>query len=205
MKWLREPLVHFLLLGAALFGVFALWGGPAVSAPGQYHIVVTPTMVQNLVLGFQRSSGRVPDARETDALVADYVREEILDREARALNLDQDDPLVRRQLRGRMEDVLAERAGDPVPTDAQLADFVKKNADAFRRPDGSMPALADVHDKAVYAWQYEQRRANANAAYEELRKHYVVDIQKEAPVKTAPPAAGTAPAAPASAPKASTP
>ena len=190
MKWLREPLVHFLLLGALLFGLFALWGGPAVPAPGQYHIVVTPTMVQNLVLGFQRSTGRAPDAKETDALVADFVREEILDREARALNLDQDDPLVRRELRQKMEFILAERAGDPTPTDAQHTDFIQKNAAALRLPDGSLPALATVREKDTAAWQYEQRQANANAAYEDLRKHYIVDVQKEAPTKSA--AAGSA-------------
>ncbi len=197
MKWLREPLVHFLLLGALLFGLFALWGGPAVSAPGQYHIVVTPTMVQNLVLGFQRSAGRAPNSREIDGLVAGFVREEILFREAKAINLDQDDPLVRNQLRGRMEDALAERAGDPVPTDVQLADFMKKNADALRRPDGSMPALAEVRDKVTFAWQHEQRLANANAAYEELRKHYVVEVQKEEPAKPASSAAAISSIAPA--------
>ncbi len=193
MKWLREPLVHFLLLGALLFALFALWGGPAVSAPGQYHIVVTPTMVQNLVVSFQRSSGRAPTAPELDALIAGYVTEEILVREARAINLDQEDMSVRNELRGRMEDILG---GDPVPTDAQLAEFITKNADALRRPDGSMPALADVRDKVTAAWQFEQRRANAAKAYDDLRQRYVVDVQKGTPAKDAATTAGTAAPAP---------
>jgi hypothetical protein len=188
MKWLREPLVHFLLLGAALFGAFAFWGGPAIPPAGQYHIVVTPTMVQNLALTFQNAEGRAPTGQELDQQIADYVREEILGREARALNLDQDDPAVRRELRGKMEYLLQDSAAIPTPTDAQLNDYLQKNAAALRKPDGTLPALADVRDKLVVAWKYDQRLQTANAAYEKLLAHYVVDVQKPA---TAPAAANS--------------
>jgi len=190
MKWYREPLVHFLLFGAALFGAFAIWGGPAVPAAGQYHIVVTPTMVQNLVLSFRNSTQRAPTDQELDAQIADYVREEILNREARALNLDQDDPVIRRELRGKMDFMLQDNAAIPPPTDAQLNTFLQKNAAAYRRPDGRLPALADVRDQVAAAWQYEQRLEAANTAYDKLRARYVVDVQKTpgtvAPATTAP-------------------
>jgi len=79
-----------------------------------------------------------------------------------------------------MEYTLGDSAGAPTPTDAQLNDYLQKNAAKFRQPDGSLPALAVVRDKAVIAWQYDQRGAAANAAYEKLRAHYVVDVQKPA-------------------------
>jgi hypothetical protein len=177
-KWLHEPLVHFLLIGAALFGLFAVWGGPAIPPAGQYHIVITPTMVQNLVLSYRTATQRDPTPQELDAYINDYVREEILNREARALNLDQDDPIIRRELRGKMEFTLEDSAKAATPTDAQLNDFLQKHAATYRRPDGSLPSLAEVRDQVTAAWQYEQRRITANTAYDKLRARYVVDIQK---------------------------
>jgi hypothetical protein len=189
MKWLREPLVHFLLIGAALFGIFAIWGGPVLPAAGQYHIVITPTMVQNLALTFQNTEKRPPSAQELDAQIDDYVREEILNREARAINLDQDDPVIRRELRGKMEFMLQDSAAIPAPTDAQLSDYLQKNAAAFRQPDGTLPALAEARDQVVIKWENEQRRETANATFEKLRAHYVVDVQM--PTAAAPAAANS--------------
>jgi hypothetical protein len=194
MKWLREPLVHFLLIGAALFGAFAVWGGPVVPPASQYHIVVTPTMVQNLAISFQDTEKHPPNAQELDTAIEGYVKEEILVREAQALNLGQDDPAVRRQLSGAILNLLQENAAVPTPTDAQLNDYLQKNADTFRNADGSLPTLADatVRKKAEVLWQYEQRQLTANAAYEKLRAHYVVDIQMPAATTSS-----SAPAAPA--------
>ena len=53
MKLLREPLVHFLLLGAALFGVFALVGDRG--SERARHIVVTPGHLEHLMASFTRT------------------------------------------------------------------------------------------------------------------------------------------------------
>jgi len=180
MKWLREPLVQFLLLGATLFAIFAIWGGPSTAPAGQYRIVLAPGMVDNLAVSFQRSENRVPTDKEMDALVADYVREEILNREARALGLDQDDPQIRRQLSGKMEYFLEDSATVPQPTDEQLTTYLQKNAVTFRKPDGTLPTLAEAHDAVLAAWQADQRRQTANAAYEKLRARYTVVVEKPA-------------------------
>src|SRR5471032_785458 len=102
MKIWREPLVQFLLLGAALFGVFA-WAGKPAGAERPEQIVLTPGLLENLRVSFERMEQHPPSAKEMDAAVAGYVREEILNREARALGLDRDDVIVRRRLAQRME------------------------------------------------------------------------------------------------------
>jgi hypothetical protein len=53
MKLLREPLVHFLLLGAVLFGVFALVGDRGSERAS--HIVVTPGHLEHLMVSFTRT------------------------------------------------------------------------------------------------------------------------------------------------------
>jgi hypothetical protein len=191
MKWLREPLTHFLLIGAALFGLFAIFGGPTVPPPGQYSIVLTPAMVQNIALSYQNLSQHPPTAAQLSALIDDYVREEILDREARAQGLDLDDPLIRQQLRQKMEFFLEDSAVVAPPTDAQLQAFLQKNGDSLRRPDGTLPPLADVRDAVQAAWQADQRRQIANAAYQKLRARYVVVIQPPVPATTPAPVSNT--------------
>ena len=185
MKWLREPLVQFLLIGAALFGVFALWGGPSTAPAGQYHIVITPGMVQNLIVSYQRQQKRPPTGQELDNLIKTYVKEEIFNREARALGLDQDDTVIRTRLSEKMEFYLETPATDDTPTEDQLEAFLQKNAISFRKPDGMLPALTDIHDDVRAAWGADQRRQTAYAAYQKLLARYTVDVQKGPPATPA--------------------
>jgi hypothetical protein len=102
MKLLREPLVLFLLIGALLFGVSAMVGsGPLPES--DRRIIVTRGRIENLKLSFRRAEGHDPSPAETQDLIADYIREEVLCREARTLGLDRDDTIVRSVLRQRME------------------------------------------------------------------------------------------------------
>jgi hypothetical protein len=82
MKLLREPLVHFLLLGAMLFGVFAMVGDRTSERAS--HIVVIPGHLEHLMVSFTRTWQRPPTAQELAGLVDDYIREEALYRSPRS-------------------------------------------------------------------------------------------------------------------------
>ena len=112
MKLLREPLVHFLLLGAVLFGVFALVGERTSERTG--HIVVTPGHLEHLTISFTRTRQRPPTVQELAGLMDDYIREEVLYREAVAMGLDRDDTIVRRRLRQKLE-FLTEAVAETAP------------------------------------------------------------------------------------------
>lgn len=129
-RLLREPLVHFLVLGAALFVVFGLTGKSTSGAPGK--IVVTKTQIESLTAGFARTWQRPPTAAELDGLIQDRVREEIYCREAIALGLDKDDPVIRRRLRQKMEFVSEDAATAPEPTESDLQAYLAAHADVFR-------------------------------------------------------------------------
>ena len=178
MKLLREPLFHFLLLGGALFGIFAFAGRWTEARPDR--IVITPGLVENLRLGFTRSSRREPTPQELDAVIEDYVREEVLTREAVARGLDRDDPVVRRRLRERMEFLTEDAVEAAAPTDAQLNEFLQKHPEMFRK-QGQLPALADIHDAVQRAWDSARRKQANDEAYQKLRAHYSIEIQKTAP------------------------
>jgi hypothetical protein len=124
----REPLVHFLVIGALLFLVFSWRGGSA----GSTRIVITPGQVDAMAATFERTWQRPPSAPELKNLVDDYVREEIATREALAMGLDRDDQAIRRRLRLKFEFVAAAASDAAPPTDAELQAWLQTHADAFR-------------------------------------------------------------------------
>jgi len=136
--WLKrvasEPLVHFLVLGAALFMLYTGFSGQsAVTNPR--HIVVDELQLQRLAQEFQRTWMRPPTRQELDGLVAGFVDEEILYREALALGLDQDDLVIRRRLRQKMEFLNADLTEPPAASDADLQAYLDAHRDAFREPE----------------------------------------------------------------------
>ena len=124
----REPLVHFAVLGAALFALHA-----AVARPPKERIEVTADFVDALRAEQRERTGRAPDDAATRGLVERYVDEEVLYREALALGLDRGDVIVRRRLVQKME--LLARARVPEPSDAELAAHLAAHADRYRPAD----------------------------------------------------------------------
>jgi hypothetical protein len=129
---LREPLVHFLLLGAALFVAFQLRG--ASEEPGGGRIVVPAGRVEALASGFARTWRRPPTRVELEGLVGEWVREEVLYREALARGLDRDDTIVRRRLRQKLEFLADDLAEMVEPTGEQLQAWLAGHADSYRLP-----------------------------------------------------------------------
>lgn len=130
MKLLREPLLHFLLLGAVIFLIYGLVSRHSATKPGE--IVVTQAKVENLVTGFTRTWQRPPTQDELQGLIRDYVREEVAYREALAMGLDRDDTIIRRRLRQKWEFLNDNLATQAEPTDAELQAFLQSHPDNFK-------------------------------------------------------------------------
>jgi hypothetical protein len=129
-RLLKEPLAHFLMLGALLFGGYGLLNRG--DEPEAGRIVVTQGKVENLQASFSRVWQRPPSAAELEGLVQDYIREEVLAREAMALGLDKDDTIIRRRLRQKMEFISDDIAAQAEPTDAELSAYLTAHPDSFR-------------------------------------------------------------------------
>jgi hypothetical protein len=129
---LREPLLQFIVLGAALFGLFRLVDREKAEAPAR--IVISSARIANLADGFARTWRRPPGKEELQGLVDDYIRDEVFYREGRAAGLDRDDVIIRRRVRQKME-FLAEDMSAPEPSEAQLAAYLKANPERFRTED----------------------------------------------------------------------
>jgi len=128
---LKEPLLHFLLLGAALFIAYGLISKPGSNrAPGE--ITVTVGQIEHLVTGFAKTWQRPPTDAELKGLIDDWVREEIATREAMALGMDKGDTVIRRRLRQKLEFVSDDIAAQTEPTDADLNAYLQAHPESFR-------------------------------------------------------------------------
>ena len=128
---LREPLLHFLLIG---FALFLYYGHVAPGSGDERRIVVSQAQVDELSRRFQATWNRPPAAQELSGIVDSYISDEILYREGKALGLDRDDPVIKRRVRQKLE-VMAEEAGErAAPTDADLSAYLQAHADKFARP-----------------------------------------------------------------------
>jgi hypothetical protein len=130
MRLLREPLLHFLLLGAVIFVAFGLLSRHKSSKPGE--IVITQGTLENLVTGFTRTWQRPPTQEELQGLVSDHVREEVAYRRAVVMGLDRDDTIVRRRLRQKLEFLSDDLAARNAPTDGELQAFLQSHSDSFK-------------------------------------------------------------------------
>lgn len=133
-KLLKEPLLHFLLLGGLIFAAYSMvaeCGG----TERRDRIVVSEDRVGSLAAIFQRTWLRPPTQQELDGLVEEYIKEEILYREALALGLDRDDLVIRRRMRQKMEFLNADLVAQYPVTEAELQAFLDANRERFRRPD----------------------------------------------------------------------
>ena len=131
-KFFREPLVHFLLIGAGLFLLFGWRGGPASfpagpSGPQSAKIVVATSEIDQMTGTFTRTWQRPPTEEEVKGLVEDFVRNEIYYREALAIGLDRDDGVIRRRLRQKMEFIFEDISSRTEPTEEDLLAYMKKH------------------------------------------------------------------------------
>lgn len=127
--WLREPLIHFVLIGAGIFAADA-W----LRRPSNQRITVSADFIEGLREEHRTRTGQPPTAEETRGLVARYVEEEVLHREALALGLDTGDIIVRRRLVQKMQFLLEDEAAGIEPTDEELKAHMGANVDRYRSP-----------------------------------------------------------------------
>ena len=125
----REPLVHFLLIGAALFVFYDQTREQGSEAPNR--IVMSSGQVEQLAANFKRTWMRPATEAELAGLIESYVRDEVFYREALAMGLDQSDPVVRQRMRSKLEFILEDLSSAEVADEVLLA-YLQEHPDKFR-------------------------------------------------------------------------
>lgn len=131
---LREPLLHFLVLGVALFVVDGYLRRGYGGIESSKQIVLTLDDLRQLDLYFESQWRRPPTPEEFTRLVENKVQEEVLYREALAMGLDKDDTIVRRRMAQKMQFLAEDVATAYEPTVDELKRWFEKNRDKLAQP-----------------------------------------------------------------------
>lgn len=130
----KEPLLHFLLLGLAIYAGYA-WLKPAEAAEGDQIIVVGAGERAWMRTSFEKQWKRPPTAKELAGLTREYVRETAFYREALAMGLNQDDTIVRRRLAQKLEFLVQDLIDVGEPADQDLEAYFEERRPEYRQPD----------------------------------------------------------------------
>ena len=133
-RWLREPLLHFVLIGLLLFGFYAYRnrGRSVVKSPTQ--IVLSLDELATMEMYFESQWHRRPTPQEFQAMVEDKVKEEVLYREGLVMGLDKDDTIVKRRMAQKVQFLAEDVATAHEPATAELKAWFEKNTDKFALP-----------------------------------------------------------------------
>lgn len=125
-KWLKEPLFHFCVLGSVIFWLSGIAGQQVAD------IVVTAGLKKSLAADFERKHGLAPIGDQLSGLVAVWIDDEMLYREARRLGLDESDPVMRRRLIQSMRFLAEDEASSVLPQQSDLESVLAANPDQFK-------------------------------------------------------------------------
>ena len=129
--WLREPLLHFVVLGAVLFGVDQL----LVSRTDDPRVIVVDAEVDKAAIElFKSSRGRAPNAEELYALRRVWLDNEVLYREGLAMELDKGDKAIRERVIFKALSVVDASTKLPVHDDAVLREYFERNRSKYDDP-----------------------------------------------------------------------
>jgi len=159
----REPLVHFLVIGAILFGAHSVW--TARQASSETTILISQDALQRLSAIWAAEAGREPTSDDVRGLLAEYVREEVLYREAQRLGLDEDDTIIRRRLAQKMGFLLSNDTQTLTLSEADLKQSYQENRVSYREPE----RVDLIHVPFGFATDGASRQSEMESAVDQLQ------------------------------------
>ena len=132
LKLFKDPLLHFVVAGAVLFAGYGLINGGGTNMPATDPVHIGEGEIRWLKETFANQWQRPPTDEELHGLVAGFLEEEVLAREAKTLGLDQNDTIVRRRLAQKLAFLVDDTSQIVEPTDEELRRFYYTHAERFR-------------------------------------------------------------------------
>jgi len=133
VKLLREPLVHFMFIGAVIYLMFGVFADPVLEGDDK-TIVVSAGEVEWMRTSWQKRWNRPPTPEEFDGLIQQYIKETVLYREALTMGLNQHDTVIRRRLAQKMEFLAKDLVSLAPPIDAELQAYFDEHRERYREP-----------------------------------------------------------------------
>jgi hypothetical protein len=148
-SWLREPLLHFLVLGGLLFAVDHFLSSKIDDG---HHIVVGADVDSEATETFKAARGRDPNPQELEALHRVWLDNEVLYREGLALQVDKGDPAIRERVIFKALSVVDSNVKLPPVNDQGLRNWFEAHRDKYDEParfDFEEAALSGANSEAT--------------------------------------------------------
>lgn len=130
-RWAREPLVHFLVIGALLFAADAMIAGRRDDP----RVIVVPESLDRQARElFKSARGREPGDDELYALRRVWLDNEVLYREGLAMGVDKGDPAIRERVIFKALSVVDSNVKLPPYDDATLRQYFERNRSKYDEP-----------------------------------------------------------------------
>jgi hypothetical protein len=129
-RLLSEPLVQFLILGVLLF--FLTSYVRQHRDKQSREIIVNNERIGMIVMNYKTQTGELPNKQQLDAMIDNYIREEISYREARKMGLDKDDEIIRRRLSQKFDFLQTDLTEASQPSEEDLKQFYREHPEFFQ-------------------------------------------------------------------------
>ena len=133
-KLVREPLVHFLLIGAGIYALYGMFGS-SLDDEDERTIIVSAGEVKARSDQWSKQWQRPPTEEELAGLISDYVRTQVLYREAMAMGLEDGDVVIERRLAQRLQLLIQGLIKPEEPSEDELRAWFEENEKEFTQPD----------------------------------------------------------------------
>ena len=170
-KLLKEPLLHFLLIGVGLFFLFSQLNSDEEASDTQ-QIIINKSKLEVLSGTFMEENSVPPTEIEIQALLENVIREEVLSREAISLGLDKDDRIIRHRLAQKMQYLFEDVAMVEEPSDEVLKAYFQENKASFNNEDGT--EYSKVKQQVKREWLAKEQEKENEVFYEDLKSRYEI-------------------------------
>ena len=172
---IREPLVHFIVLGGLLFWAWSFVAPPEAEVGNDNAIVVDQRQLDHLETLWKAQWQRDPAPDDVAAIIDRHLRQEVFYREALKMGLDRDDDIIRTRLAQKMEAVASDLSTlMKPPSEAQLREFYQQRADLFTLPQSlafkQVLYLPAETDEASLSQQLASLNAGADIQSDRINK-----------------------------------
>lgn len=128
---LKDPLFHFVVIGAVLFAAYAKLNPESEQSP-ENSIFVSRGRIEQLAAIFAKTSQRPVTREDLKSLIDDYILEVAYSRKAIEMGIDQDDTMIRRRLRQKLVFLTDDTIAQVTPSDEELERYRVENIEKFQ-------------------------------------------------------------------------
>jgi len=133
LKLLREPLIHFMLIGACIYLLYGFFSEPVVQEDDK-TIIVTAGEVEWMQASWLKRWNRPPTAEEFKGLLQQYIKETVLYREALTMGLNKHDMVIRRRLAQKLEFLAKDLVSLTPPSTEDLQTYFEQHRERYQKP-----------------------------------------------------------------------